>query len=126
MKVEELKDILAHLKKATGPDRELDARIWCAIEGYSPHRFGEESFMYTDGVAFFWAPLDVIGMLTASLDAADALRRRLLPDRLKAVHVLARRNAFVTLGDWRGEAPTEPLAILIALFKAIVAREEGR
>src|SRR5690606_20644606 len=29
-----LPDLIARLEKATGPDRELDGRIWCAINGY--------------------------------------------------------------------------------------------
>lgn len=124
--------VLARMERSTGADRELDRDILLAT-------IHERRLLRTadDGHNGFWfAPDgDNIGdetpRLTASIDAADALRRRVLPESWRK-SAARRGNACswceIGADDCVGfsDAPTEPLAILIALFRAIVAREEGR
>lgn len=87
-------DIISRLEKAEGPDRELDARIWCTMHGvrFKEHYdvYGRDSDRLTQ-VVFSRPPSrkrEVTGygyykhaeLYTASIDAAVALVERLAPD----------------------------------------------
>lgn len=75
-----LEGLLERVESATGPDRELDARIWCAINGYdfvawdgagAVYRFREPGIRHMDAAH--------VQPVTRSVDAALALVERVLP-----------------------------------------------
>jgi hypothetical protein len=106
------------LDAATGPSREIDAAIYCALVWIDPPVRGVPSY-------------------TASIDAALALVERLLPGW--AFNVCFRDDGDTTGDDggWSVEfrrpyewlpfstATTAPLAILKALVAALIAQEKN-
>lgn len=117
-----LRAIEARLERATGEqDYELVRKISEAL--------GVPCVLVSDGSGKF---VNGTAWLT-SIDAADALRRRVLPKSW--------RRSCSTLWDGQscsaevrteapgtswGTAPIESLAILLATIRALIAREEGR
>lgn len=110
--------LIERLEKATGPDRDLD----CDIDS-------EWLQDRSDGLEAEFSPFPAY---TASLDAAIALVEHVLPgwgyDFVKpAKEGPGRPRATVFLGDnlFAGEAPTPPLALLLALMRAVQNKEGG-
>ena len=130
-KLEQYRDIAKRLEAATGPDWKIDKRIallfslgWDYSADWGPR--GCDS-----PVAFEYS---------ASIDAALALVEKVLPG-----WITSSANQAVNLGDsnptWFWEldnprspdttpqgrsAPTAPLAIMKAIFAALIAQEEER
>lgn len=124
-------DILAKLREAKGMNRELD----CLLYQTDPDGYDKAECLATirkhgaAQVAQFagqWG----IPCYTSSIDVALALVEKLLPGC--SVQMSRRTTAWVSLHDydaegrrtWRSDAedaPTLPLAILIALFEALKA-----
>lgn len=111
----DLEELLERVEKATGPDRLLDARL--RDKFYQP--YGHKN------------PTEPIRAYTASVDAALALVERVLP---KSDVSLFKRidgwNSFVknllTHEVFAPETkrPNGALAILSALFRALIAQEK--
>lgn len=134
--VKVLGELLGRLEGATGPDRELDCRVWSAVNGYEFIRF--------DGAGVSWrklggdnrhTDLSFVAKVTASLDAALALVERVLPGvwwhvakgKLKADEPLFGTVLYFTheeeLGG--GEHETSPaIATCIALVRALIDTSE--
>lgn len=142
-------EILSRLKVATGPDRELDTRIWCAsfpdektllfpgrIRPSEPPIWGTLRDISLEG----WSDWEGLAMhvraehLTGSLDAAIALVERMLPGWAWTAErhfeeasslICARWEPGVRERSFRAYAPTPPLAVLIALFMALPPHPEN-
>ena len=105
-------DIIARLEKADGPDRGIDGAI-AMVLGLMPN--GDR--------------------YTASIDAAIALVERMLPLHSIQIDHECRKRTSIYKDDgfamcskpssWLSyaDAPTAPLAILLALFRALDAQE---
>lgn len=109
-----LSELLARVKAATGPDRGLDCDIWCEL--FAPDA------MVIDHAARFTP-------YTASIDAALALVKKLLPGWTVVLTwqpCLNPPEAFCELGGRRPSvgAVTEALALLAALLTALEAKHE--
>ncbi|MAZ17867.1 MAG: hypothetical protein CL535_16250 [Ahrensia sp.] len=134
-------DIIDRLEKADGPSRELDSRVWVAanpddliIENDQHHGQGTVQF---SGGGFARDRFKLCEMYTASLDAAIALTEKLLPEhgRMHSKGRLAIDEPLYGVKLYEhelcvGEDPheiaeaehdSEPIAILIALFRALQA-----
>lgn len=143
-------DIIKRLEEATGPDRELDARIFCAANNMIWEIDGQrvvgidrddgnnwETIGYVDPGKYslnFTTYREDIPTYTSSLDATIAIVERMLPGWRKAI------GENVHTGYWQGRVyrlrdddiferygchGTSPqLAMLIAMFRALEA--EGR
>jgi hypothetical protein len=116
---EKLADLLAEVKAATGPDRDLD----CAIE----------KWLYDSGRNFY-GHLEFVPTFTASIDAALALVAKVAPELQEARLQIGLSNgdycnASLYLDTFTQEpdevyiapARTAPLAILAALLSALSA-----
>ncbi len=106
-----LEELIAELEKATGPDRELDARIAATLE---PHRFDAPGFTPIRPIPNFWLDksegairfeggglMDTrfFPAVTASVDAAVALVNRVLP----GWHwTISNNNRRFTDQEWKG------------------------
>lgn len=125
-----MKDLIERLERASGPDRELDGRIWCALNGYV--------FLEWDGAGCRfraknngWIGHNNIKEWTASLDAALTLvpegYRWLVGNAWKDKHGDCPAMASVVVaGDYGGRptsAATPALALCIAALKARSASE---
>ena len=133
----DLQALIERVEKATGPDRDLDADIYEAL-GYEVKRRSERveegwrvrrtvDWRYLDGSS--WLAMDY---LTGSVDAALALVERVLPGAAYTINSFdvqrtptTERRVHVHLSDYEGadhgalgDAPTAPLAILIATLRA--------
>lgn len=143
-------DILARLKSATGPDREIDAMIWraaAADEKWVAYKAVKRpAFMSTDDWRFHdgWFVgrkteddfPERLEIFTASIDAALALVERMLPGwMLKLVKnpipgwysCLVDQNfncSFSNYYDGEERPQDAPIAILTALFTALEAKEK--
>ncbi len=82
----ELKALIERVERATGPDREIDARVWCAVQGYEFSAMkNEHSFKYAPyrdalRASLLWGHQLVKGEhYTSSLDAVIALIEQQMP-----------------------------------------------
>lgn len=128
----DLKALVERVEAATGPDRELDAQLWCLGEGVKFSHLSSQS----EAIIFFrlgkngTCREDGWPRYTASLDSSLALCERVLPGWKWSIQhndaevedgpcfyarVGARRN-----GAWPGKTPA--LALLAAMLKALVAQ----
>lgn len=122
-----LHELLEKLEAATGPDRELDAAIFEA-RGYRVvrTRIGpcEDTFLafHPDGGAR--PPRQA---LTASIDVITALIEEQLESILIEMQLNERGEGWAEFTEWdvrvAASAPTLPLALCIALVKALIAQE---
>lgn len=144
----ELEQLLERVKAANGPDRELDHRIWLALEpgvkrkqwSYTHTASGREC--HVDETRDATGRLVIVPAYTASIDAALALVERVLPGWFwRSGHVphrhwdgtkyrdnwahLSRTDASnCDRGDEAtGWADSVPLAILAALLTALIAQK---
>ena len=118
-------DLIAKLEALDGPSREVDGEVWCAVNGYP--------FVMWDGAGVVYRGKDGIGHYaennvpkwTASLDAALALVKRVLPgwgfylrsDKEGHGCGLVYPDAFrVTPCHCMGATPA--IAMLLAMLKA--------
>lgn len=131
----DLHSLLTRAEAATEPDRELDAYIMCALNGYTMH----EDSNPNDGIFAFWdgAPWEstchnctIWPEVSASLDAALALVGEKLPEWTRAVDATAPElgidvELFPPNGhSVKGTHALEPHATLIALLRALIAKQE--
>jgi hypothetical protein len=129
-KVETLRSLIDRLEAGTGADRELDARIYynLALTKTSPYALSEDDWVrhFQSGV-----PLNdgEPPPLTGSIDASLALVELLLPGWFLHLDYAGDREAEhrwrCTVGNETPytRAPTAPRAILIALMRALLAKE---
>lgn len=118
-----LAEMLERVEKATGPDRELDGRIWCEIRGYP--------FIVWDGAGVAYKNPDLrhedadrIPKVTASADAALALVEREFPGAFWSLTNIDPDSGFdATVGPHHGDGASPALAILAALLSALIAKE---
>lgn len=126
----ELTELLERVRKAEGPDRELDFWLTCLVQnGGRLGQFRSASAWVEAATHFGWnSP-----RFTSSIDAAVGLVERILSE---ANYYGADRDpggwsAYVSRnnvpsGHWVFEAEhkTAPLAILAALLQALIAQQE--
>lgn len=76
-----LRVLAESIRMTARPDRELDAEIWCAAQGFTLVRFtsGLEGFVYSDPSRQAFRQCDTTPMLGASLDAITAFSEIVLP-----------------------------------------------
>src|SRR5690606_3142744 len=67
-----MKDLIERLERAEGPARELDGRIWCAVNGYEILGWDDDGCQYRAKQPG-WISSYYIREWTASLDAALTL-----------------------------------------------------
>ncbi|CAH1661907.1 hypothetical protein CHELA1G11_12004 [Hyphomicrobiales bacterium] len=117
-KLEECKSVLAELEKASRADKGLNDRIWVCL------CWADLYYHFARGRWHF----------TGSLDATIALVERVLPgwliasigqDDHKAWHAELRKGHITSFSTVSlAGAPTPPLALLTALFRALIAQME--
>lgn len=144
-------DIIAQLEKATGPDRELDVLIALAVGGYAYEKRGRDTkawYYRIGGQSYERRAVNDFGGrrlpdYTKSLDASLALVGERLPGWAGLLCVLgtASKQGATLMSPIKetgedeygspveiydeayGEAATAPLAVLVALFKALDEQE---
>lgn len=134
-------DVIARLQKATGPDAELDARIWVTLAGvkYVSHNkpygdmLGRTQVCYTEPPKRTKQVTNPPRMphaepVTSSIDAAIALVERMLPgcwwrvSQAGVAEIETAQNAF-----YDAQAETPQAGLLIALFRALEIKDgEGQ
>lgn len=152
--LEQCKSVLADLEKASGADRSLDARIDAVLRAGTPKLRREAPWVWGNfptwgthegapgmcGVKHTDGSLGLIWdseCFTSSLDATIALVGRVLPGVSPSVgqnihhktwhaylQILGDDGEPLIIGRFASEAPTPPLALLTALFRALIARME--
>lgn len=115
-------ELLAKVKAAVGPDRELDAAVYRA---FAEKDADAHWFTFRNGVYY---TNDTCPPVTASIDGALALVERVLPGTHVSLFQYERWQCDFLMsedGEWwhdanapRGDAATAPLAILAALLTA--------
>lgn len=146
----DLSTLLARAEAAEGPDRELDARIFCAVNGYTFRSHRPDLGTPPTGSAYvaYYEPKNgehpnaYCPAFTATHDAALALCERELPGWLRdageryigiqardwIAHVETPWQDSPTTVRWTycGRAKTPALALLAALLKAKIAQASGK
>lgn len=146
---EELQRILERVEGASGPDRELECRIWCAIEGHTfymlmaPGRSNSSwSFSYVvkgDQLPTWRDPTIYVPRYTESFDAALALSRSKFPEYCYLDLSGPRRYLNIPTpvpNRWRCQLDTNDstvdgwgfnaaLSICAALLRALIQKENG-
>ena len=140
----ELQGLIERCEKATGPDRELDAAI---IVATTPTVSADDDLIYLsptledDNCAHgtYWRvqrsgrSLHTAPQLTASLDASLALVEQVLPGWHWSLDSFGEATVFDSSGAFLVQADNEhyghnkrlPLAILAALLRSLLAREDS-
>jgi hypothetical protein len=135
-------ELIGKLERATGPDRELDEALIAFAEG--AERVEDATFDHKHGYARggFWVSIGPIHPVTASMDAALALAEKLLDDdepvaryplEISLTSVGHHPEAPWGCAVWTGSdkdgvfsrAPTAPLAILLAILRALSYQKPG-
>lgn len=116
-------EIIDRLEKATGPDRNIDVFAWTLIIGIKPRH------------TFFAGRDEHVEKITASIDASVALVEKMLPGwahgydkgQKTCIGFVDRHdfNDRITGARFTATGASAPIAILIALFKALEAKESG-
>ena len=110
-----------------GPDREMDARVWCALHPGFERRTG--AWVRESGKHWQKAPA-----YTASIDAALGLLAEVLPgwDCATKTWDIWSRSPYARVTPRQSDheagishAPTLPLAICAAVLRAVAKREGG-
>lgn len=126
--VEECKSVLADLEKASGADRELDAKILTVLLGMQ-----DLGYVYEIDDWYYSLDGDEINppfpSPTGSLDATIALVQRVLPGW--AWSVFDDGHAWLwpdqkrdLLAGFQARASTTPIALLTTMFRALIAQME--
>ena len=127
-KADGLSELLERVEKATGPDREMDARICAAIDF-------REDWMKGDTTPLMWRSNGHVSMgkngpgyrtpeITASLDAALALVNEKLPGCQWTVEPGLCWIRVLTANDvdeFQGASACTPIAVLSALLRTLIA-----
>jgi hypothetical protein len=136
--MQDLKELIARVEGASGPDRELDRLVALAVSGATEDRdeLGGLRGYHKDG---FWTSIGPIEPVTASLDAALSLLERVLPEAYAGVQQNRYEpgeagdrtwNGYVFLNDEEHESlkhPTPALALVLAILKALsTENDDGR
>lgn len=108
-------EIIERLEKATGPDRKIDYMVFtktAPLDEFSP-----------------WSPL-IGNHFTSSIDAAIALVETMLPGQpmIMGIGQTELTRPWARVGSWSGcdaVGSTLPIAILLALFRALEAKENA-
>lgn len=130
----DLQSLIERVEKAKGPYRELDLDLLDALCDAKRHRsYWDWHASRPKGTAErptreFWINPSRYLALTGSIDAALALVNEVMPGADYELHT-ARHRIGMRAAVWyptvhAGDAPTLPLAILLALLRAMQAREE--
>lgn len=139
----ELSDIIARLERATGPDRELDIRLWAEFDGRDLRTTDQGQFLAKRrrapfdecSVGSFWNGQTFaeiyVPRATLSLDVAVALLTRVLPGYRGDIDLCpfepgdpcgARLFPPSSIMNIAGEAATPALALCIAICRAVEKR----
>jgi hypothetical protein len=139
--LEQCKSVLADLERASGADRDLEIRIATTVDGWTLERRGKDkkTWLYQDRDKSWSGRKDpspygygAYPRLTNSLDATIALVERELPGwewLRKSPGTMTVYDPDIPEKTWavhydaRGATP--PLALLTAMFRALVAKMEG-
>lgn len=139
----DLNELLEHVKATTGPDREIDADLFSAFgEGFLLWDDGEPLFVKGAPSSFRQTRYDV-PEYTASIDAALALVDRVLPSWVVSDLCQNSRHAGdpwgCELSIYYGSDPSKnrsafsgwyyskpALAILVAFLTALIAQESSQ
>jgi hypothetical protein len=136
--ITELQDLLAHVEKTDGPDRELDADLWWTFD------HGPASTCFNNGALGLPRQLPatlpipaglgragvqaMAPAYSASLDATLRLVERVLPgwgwsvgNVAQGGHAYLMRDAGATLVG--GAAASPAIALLVAMLKVLIAQE---
>lgn len=141
--------LIARVEKLGGPDREVDARVasvdglnfgWCGDDGWSCGKRGcpgcGDPIGLSDGRHSYpqdWRDDEHLPRYTASLDAVIALAERVLsgsnggwaigydPDAKQKYHA----RFFCAELVPHSHAPTAPVALLLALLRALAANGDA-
>lgn len=128
-----LRDLQRRVAAASGPDREIDAGVWCFERGYVLRAWNTNTVFWSkvaDGMQFNGNDMmRIVPRYTASLDAAVALLNRVLPGWWWALGVSM--SGFSTkVGETifhdksEGDGCLPPLALCSALLSALISRAE--
>lgn len=122
-------DLIERVRKAPGPDRELDRDIHAEMYGWEK--------IWNEGLEFFqlwkdgkWIALGSIPAYTGSTDADLALVETVLPGWHWNIGHDANGELHATI--WHGVnefdeyAPTAPLAIILAVLTALQSSEQSK
>lgn len=139
-----LRSLYDRVSKATGPDREMDCAIAVGCDGYVvlPPRSEEDGPGYgrvVDGVLHTpgQSPTMLVPKYTASLDAVEALRQRVLPEyewfieRERDLDGTWAFNAVVQNPDWTNQIVSlhthvnAACALLLGALAALISKEES-
>lgn len=146
-----ISSLLSRVRAASGPDRELDARIDAALFGgraardftgedpasrlrfsYAAHVVFDHVDPMTNGGHVLSSMVRFTPPITASIDASVALVERVLPGCDWKISTLRHRKGFgadlyPSAADAvaRADAATAPLAILAALLSALEQKESA-
>jgi hypothetical protein len=133
--LEQCKSVLADLERASGADRDLEIRIATTVDGWTLERRGKDkkTWLYQDRDKSWSGRKDpspygygAYPRLTNSLDATIALVERVLPGAHWDVDKTGSAGIRIKDGPevWNGPYATPPLALLTALFRALMAQME--
>lgn len=130
--------LLEALKEAEAPSRELDLSIAVSVVGMVIEKRGRDrnEWLYDDTAPNFPKRFSINSWgnhprYTASLDACLALQEMLLPGDLTIRETRHRGEFDCEIDTYEGQeiaaaydAPTRPLALLIAIVEALIAQEQ--
>lgn len=128
--IETLRSLLVRVEAATGPDRELDGRIWAATAGVT--------ILEWDGAGALWKDEhgglrhqrdDRIPAYTASIDAAVALVEQMLPGWGWSIERSGQSFNGAVWDEYdfdEAGCRSAPSALLVAFLRALMEKEEGR
>jgi len=123
-------DLIARLENGDGPDRELDALVYCAVIKFDePGKFVEPAYPHHDKnlsckAGTYWlhnisgASLQTAPELTASVDASLALVEQTLPD----YRVASMSNSYIDFMRY-GRAHDAPWRIILVKKDADFSRD---
>ena len=130
-------DIIERLQKATGPNYALEVDVFKLVNPeYADYSQGRGGLIHPQDGEDVRVQSNVRAPnYTASIDAAIALVEKILPqancygfdkDPHGVTAYVSRNN--VSSGHWlkEADAPTAPLALLLALFRALDAQEAAQ
>jgi hypothetical protein len=119
---EVLASLLERVSAATGPDRDLDGKLWCLGEDfiYSHRSSMDEAIIYMRPGDKGVRRESDCPRYTASLDATLALVERVRPGFWLAINGNFHMNQWdAEVGQWKARAPTPALALLAALLRSL-------